>query len=370
MHALWEALPATRSVAKRTSGRSSPPLSAGGGEEHDASEEDEDAVPFVRAARRQVLEVLRHEVFENSSRLVLSPVYHFVDMLGAVVVENSNLVTTLPAPHTLHERPAEGFSPQRRVLLVPLTETYEHTTGWMVPTEMEGAQLAMSLYVNDTPVSLPPNWQLSPAKEAAAVKAAITVDITPLVFPIERDFFSLQVIFSGDVAEMEMWRGVIACVLVEEVELARLGERIVSTYHKRRAPVIWGSPPSSCGERGVVAIMEASVKIQCPITTLTMEIPVRSMYCEHLQCMELAAVLIQCARQNVWNCPLCSAAMKPEDIIVNYRLRDWIASHSQEVVAQVEYVVETELGRPLKIVYKAARPEQHATIEVIDDEEE
>ncbi|TPP43180.1 MIZ/SP-RING zinc finger family protein [Leishmania donovani] len=335
----------------------------------DASEEDEDAVPFVQAARRHVLEVLRHEVFENPSRFVLSPVYHFVDMLGAVVVENSNLTTTLPAPRTLHERPAEGFSPQRRVLLVPLTDTYEHTTGWMLPTEIEGAQLAMSLYVDDTPVSLPPNWQLSPAKEAAAVKTAITVDITPLVLPIERDLFSLQVIFSGDVAEMEMWRGVIACVLVEEVGLAHLGERIVSTYHKRRAAAIRQSPSSSCGERGAVAITEASVKIQCPMTTLTMEIPVRGMYCEHLQCMELAAVLIQCARQNVWNCPLCSAAMKPEDIIVNYRLKDWIASHSQEVVAQVEYVVETEPGRPLKIVYKAARPEQHSTIEVIDDEE-
>ncbi|CBZ36376.1 hypothetical protein, conserved [Leishmania donovani] len=369
MHALSEALPTARRVAKRSSGRSSSPLSAGDGEGGDASEEDEDAVPFVQAARRHVLEVLRHEVFENPSRFVLSPVYHFVDMLGAVVVENSNLTTTLPAPRTLHERPAEGFSPQRRVLLVPLTDTYEHTTGWMLPTEIEGAQLAMSLYVNDTPVSLPPNWQLSPAKEAAAVKTAITVDITPLVLPIERDLFSLQVIFSGDVAEMEMWRGVIACVLVEEVGLAHLGERIVSTYHKRRAAAIRQSPSSSCGERGAVAITEASVKIQCPMTTLTMEIPVRGMYCEHLQCMELAAVLIQCARQNVWNCPLCSAAMKPEDIIVNYRLKDWIASHSQEVVAQVEYVVETEPGRPLKIVYKAARPEQHSTIEVIDDEE-
>ncbi|GET90963.1 hypothetical protein, conserved [Leishmania tarentolae] len=367
-HALSEALPAAHDIANRTVGGSPSPLSAEDGEERDASEE-EDAAPFVRPARRHVLEVLRHEVFENPSRFVLSPVYQFVDMLGAVVVENSSLTTTLPAPHTLQERPAEGFSPQRRVLLVPLTEDYEHTTGWMVPMVLEGAQLAMSLCVNGTPVSTPPNWRLSPAKEAAAVKTAIAVDITPLVLPIEGDFFSLQVIFSGDVTEVEMWRGVIACVLVEEVGLAHLGERIVSTYRKRRAPVICRSPSLSFGKRGAVAITEASVKIQCPITTLTMEIPVRSVYCEHLQCMELAAVLIQCARQSVWNCPLCSAAMKPEDIIVNYRLKDWIALHSQQAVAQVEYVVETELGQPLKIAYKTERPEQHDTIEVVDDDE-
>ncbi|XQJ29203.1 lorien protein [Leishmania guyanensis] len=363
-------LPAAHSVSEPARGSCFSPLPTGVREGHATSDGKEDVIPFVQASRRHVLKVLRHEVFENPSRFVLSPVYRFVDIVGAVAVENSNLTTTLSAPHALREGPAEGLSPQLRVLLVPLTESYEHTTGWMVPIKMEGSELAMSLYVNDRPVSLPPNWQLSPSKEAAAVKTAITVDITSLVLSIERELFYLQVIFSGDVTEMEMWRGVIACVLVEEVGLTNLGEHIVSTYRKPRAPVIRRSPLSSCGERGAVAITEASVKIQCPITTLTMEMPVRSIYCEHLQCMELTAVLMQCARQNVWNCPLCGAAMKPEDIIVNYRLRDWIASYSQQGVAQVEYVVETELGSPLKIVYKAVRPEQHSTIEVVDDEGE
>ncbi|KAG5498124.1 hypothetical protein GH5_02923 [Leishmania sp. Ghana 2012 LV757] len=368
-HTLSKTLSGARSLPKSTPGSSLSSLSAGDDEGREANDEGEDTVPFAQAARRHVLEVLRHEVFENPSRFVLSPVYHFVDMLGAVVVENRNLATTFPAPHTVGERPAEGLSPPQRVLLVPLTEDYKHTNGWMVPMEMEGLRISMSLYVNDTLVSLPPNWQLSPAKEVTAVKTAITVDITSLVLPAERELFSLQVVFSGDVSEMEVWRGVIACVLVEEVGLPHLSELIVSTYRKPRGPVIRRSPSSSCGERGVVAMTEASVKIQCPITTLTMEVPVRSMYCEHLQCMELTAVLIQCARQNVWNCPLCAVAMKPEDIIVNYRLKDWIASHSPQLVAQVEYVVETELGSPLKIVYRVARSEQHSAIEIVDDEE-
>ncbi|KAK7195391.1 lorien protein [Novymonas esmeraldas] len=329
-------------------------------------------IPFVPAVRHRVLEVLRREVFEDRSKLVLSPVYRLLEILGAVVVENANLSTTLPAPHALRNRPVGGYSPQWRVLLVPLSEDYDHTTGWMVPVEVDGAPLSMSLYVNSTPVSLPPSWQLSPAKEAAAVKSAIAVDITPHVLPAEPELFSLQVIFSGNVAEMEMWRGIITCVLVEEVELARLGERIVATYHAPPHPALRRSPPPSTsrGDRGGVSLTEASVRLRCPVTTLVMEIPVRGVHCEHLQCMELAAALMQCARQNVWNCPLCFAAMRPEDIVVNYRLREWIATHSPTTVARVEYVVETEPGVPLKVVYKAAPVERQSAIEVVDDEDD
>jgi hypothetical protein len=333
----------------------------------DAESETHEDLPFVPAVRRHVLEVLRHEVFENPARFVLSPIYHFVEILGAVVVENASLATTLPSPRALREVPTGGFAPQRRVLLVPLTENYEHTTGWMVPTELDGASLSMSLFINDTPVPLPPNWQLSPAKEAAAVKTAITADVTDVVLKSSQDLFSLNVIFSGDVAVMEMWRGVIACVFVEEIGLARLGERIVGTYRKPRLTQARRSP--SHGHGGIVDMTEAFVKIQCPITTLVMEIPVRSVHCEHLQCMELAAVLIQCVRQNVWNCPLCNAAMKPEDIRVNYRLRDWIASHPQQL-SRVEYVAETQPGNPLKVVYRAMKQRHGAAVEVVDDDED
>lgn len=330
---------------------------------------DGNALPFVPAARHRVLEVLRHEVFDNPAAFVLSPVYDFVEVLGAVVVDNASLVTTLPLPQALHETPATGFSPHRRVLLVPLTEDYAHTTGWMVPTELDGVSLSMSLFVNNVPVPLPANWQLSPAKEASAVKTAISVDITDFVLHSPRDLFTLQVVFSGDVAELEMWRGIIACVFVEEIGLARLGERIVGTYRKPRTMPGRGSSSHARSDRSLVNITEASVKIQCPITTLTMEIPVRSVLCEHLQCMELAAVLIQCVRQNVWNCPLCNAAMKPEDICVNYRLKDWIASHPQQL-SRVEYAVETEPGSPLKVVYREVKERDDTAVEVVDDDDE
>ncbi|KPA83497.1 lorien protein [Leptomonas pyrrhocoris] len=334
----------------------------------DSDSDGSDALPFVPAARRHVLEVLRHEVFDNPARFVLSPVFHFVELLGAVAVENRSLTTTLPSPRAVRETPANGFSPHRRVLLVPLTEDYDHTTGWMVPMELDGVSLSMSLYIDGALVPLPPNWQLSPAKEASAVKTAVTMDVTDAVLGATRDLFSLSVVFSGDVEAMEMWRGVIACVLVEDIGLSRLGERIVSTYRKPRLTSASRSPSHTRGDRSLVDITEASVKVQCPITTLTMEIPVRSVYCEHLQCMELAAVLIQSVRQNVWNCPLCNAAMKPEDICVNYRLKDWIASHPQQL-SRVEFVVETTAGTPLKVVYRAAKERDDAAVEVVDDDD-
>ncbi|KPI84792.1 hypothetical protein ABL78_6142 [Leptomonas seymouri] len=354
---------------KSFNGEASPPRSSSPAPSEASAEEGGEALSFVPAARRHVLEVLRHEVFENPSRFVLSPVHHFVEVLGAVAVENQSLTTTLPSPRALREAPANGFSPHRRVLLVPLTEDYSHTTGWMVPMELDGASLSMSLYVNDTPVPLPPNWQLSPAKEASAMKTAITVDITAFVLASTSDLFSLRVVFSGNVDEMEMWRGVIACVAVEEIGLSQLGERIVSVYRKPRVAPARRSRSRNSEDCGLVDITEASVKIQCPITTLIMEIPVRSVYCEHLQCMELAAVLIQCVRQNVWNCPLCNAAMKPEDICVNYRLKDWIASHPQQL-PRVEYVIETEVGTPLKVVLREVKEIDNAAVEVIGDDDD
>lgn len=323
------------------------------------SDDSSDGLPFVPAARRRVIEVLRHEVFENTAKFVLSPVYNLIEVMGAVAVENQSLATTLPSPRALRETPTNGFSHQRRVLLVPLTEDYDHRTGWMVPTEMDGVSLSMSLFVNDTLVAVPPNWQLSPAKEAAAIKTAVSVDITDLVLDDPKDLFSLQVVFSGDVEENEMWRGIIVCVFVEEVGLARLGERIAENYR---------SPSNARRHRGPVDITEASVKLQCPITTLTMEIPVRGAACEHLQCMELAAVLMQCTRQNVWNCPLCGAAMKPEDICVNHRLAEWISSHPQQL-SRVEYVVETATGSPLRVVYREKTNRDDATVEVVDDDD-
>lgn len=324
------------------------------------------AMQFVAPVDTDVLDVLRGEVFENTSAFVLSPVYQFIDVISAVVVENQSLTTTFPAPQALRQAPTSGFSPQRRVLLIPLTEEYDHRMGWMVPTEVDGAQLSMSLFVDDVSVALPQNWQLSPGKEAAAVKTSPAIDITELVMSSNQDLFSLRVQFSNTLDDVELWQGLIACVYVENIGLTKVGERIISLYQKDTSAARRSLRLSPRSTHDNVHITEGSVRVQCPITTLPMEIPVRSIHCEHLQCMEMAAVLIQCNRQNVWNCPLCSAPMKPSDIIVNYRLKEWLKGHQYDI-PRVEYAIETAPGYPLKVVLAAEPPHRCSTVEIIDD---
>ncbi|EAN83177.1 lorien protein [Trypanosoma cruzi] len=293
---------------------------------------------FQEAFDSSALDIVRKEVFENKERFVLSPLYRYLDLLGAVSVDGVPVETTLPSPIALHEVPEGGLLASRRVLLVPLSASlFEHTIGWMVPFEYEGATIAMRLFVNGAVVETPCNCSLPSGKEAVAVKTAAGADITKHV--LHKELFSLAVGFTGVIEDMALWKGVIAAVYVDRIDMDALVDRVVLNYKM---------PPRRKRRDDVVGVQ---VKINCPITTLPLSIPVRGHLCEHMQCVELRSLLMQCARTNVWNCPLCWAPTTPDTIVVNYRLKEWLETH-QSQLEKVDFVLETPAGVPLRPIWK------------------
>ncbi|RNF06645.1 lorien protein [Trypanosoma rangeli] len=293
---------------------------------------------FQEAFDPAALDIVRKEVFENKERCVLSPLYRYLDLLGAVAVDGIPVETTLPTPRALHEVPGERLLESRRVLLVALSaSSFEHTMGWMAPFEYEGTTIAMTLFVNGAVVKTPCNSSLPSGKEAVAVKTATVADITTHV--LHKDLFSLAVGFTGYIEDISLWKGVIAAVYVDLIDMDTLEDRIVSNYKV---------PPRRKSRDDVVGVQ---VKITCPITALPLNTPVRGFLCEHMQCMELRSLLMHCARTNVWNCPLCWAPTTPETTLVNYRLKEWLETH-QTQLDKVDFIIETPTGVPLRPVWK------------------
>eukprot|EP00930_Biecheleria_cincta_P013295 TRINITY_DN11929_c0_g1_i1.p1 TRINITY_DN11929_c0_g1~~TRINITY_DN11929_c0_g1_i1.p1 ORF type:complete len:468 (-),score=85.07 TRINITY_DN11929_c0_g1_i1:206-1558(-) len=59
--------------------------------------------------------------------------------------------------------------------------------------------------------------------------------------------------------------------------------------------------------------------LSCPLSCLRLRVPVRGLHCRHLQAFELEAFLVTNAAisfQRRWRCPVCDAALKPEQLAV------------------------------------------------------
>lgn len=214
----------------------------------------------------------------------------------------------------------------------------------------------------------------------------------------EEDVFTLEVQFpvlppSEEDNSLLLWEGLIVAIYVDTVPLVEIENRIIAYY---RPPLsdppssplthipesIPSFPPSDKKRRkrtrapnsstqhggkhlhplnatnetedsaaslenpsasvGPIHVVRGTIGVHCPLTSTPMKTPVKGIYCEHLQCMELSAVLRQFTRSNIWNCPLCGEDMRPTAIWVHHRLRWWIAQRSLQELQRIEYVVENE----------------------------
>lgn len=91
-----------------------------------------------------------------------------------------------------------------------------------------------------------------------------------------------------------------------------------------------------------IHVVRGTMSVHCPLIRTPMTTPVRGIYCEHLQCIELSAALVQFTRSNIWNCPLCGEDMRPSAILVHHRFRWWLSQHSSSELQRIEYVEENE----------------------------
>ncbi|CAD2217911.1 MIZ/SP-RING zinc finger containing protein, putative [Angomonas deanei] len=308
----------------------------------DDKESDEAPAPPCDDA---VLSVIRGEVFENDSAFLLSPKYRFLDLLGAMSVDNCSVSTNFPSPHGTRTRPVGGFDQRRRVLLIPLSADYQ-CKGWLHPFTIDDTVISMEIRVNGVVVPLGGDWNIPAGKENTSIKVPPPIDISDIVMPTNEDIFSVVVDLTP-CEDVDLWFGIIAVVFANELSAKELSEDIVCNYRKN-------VPLTRAIADDLVKLDECYVRVHCPLSFNIMTVPARSVYCEHLQCMELETFLEHCFRSHVWNCPLCNAKMMPSDILVNYRLKQWLDTH-KGVVNRVEFVIETPPGEPLKIQYMEQR---------------
>lgn len=382
----------------------------------------------VAPARSSVLSVLRSVVFENPERFVLCPNLKFIDVVGALTVSSIAVETRFPLPTLFKsgedvENLSEGT---RRLLLVALESAnpYSHEVGWMEPFSLDGVKYAMKISVAHPEwISVPCNWKVPARITADAVKTAVPLDITSFVEDAlrregrgrsrmnraggpfggefdaqscDRGGIDLAVSFSSKgnaeaSADLLLWNGLLVCILADEIALSQVEKSIVSYYsppncewdcgkktvgatfptlirgaRERHRASEGSSVPYTC-EDGAEAVdtVKEYMYIRCPLTSALLRTPVRSVHCEHIQCVELSAVLCQCARSNVWNCPLCSASMRPDEIRVNHRLQQWIQSTAKVKLSAIDYVI-VDGSKPYVPHYATSSNTAALSVEIVD----
>lgn len=56
------------------------------------------------------------------------------------------------------------------------------------------------------------------------------------------------------------------------------------------------------------------ITTKCPISQMTIEVPMRGHRCRHLQCVDLQSYLVSSSKGAYWNCPLCDSELRPRDV--------------------------------------------------------
>lgn len=125
------------------------------------------------------------------------------------------------------------------------------------------------------------------------------------------------------------------------------------------------NPDTASENISLIHVVRGTIGVHCPLTKTPMATPVKSVYCEHLQCMELSAVLLQFIRSNIWNCPLCGEDMRPSSIWVHHQLRLWIQQHSTADLQRIDYIVVNE-NNTFHAHYTSPRAPPTSSIHLID----
>jgi hypothetical protein len=74
------------------------------------------------------------------------------------------------------------------------------------------------------------------------------------------------------------------------------------------------------------------ITTKCPISQLPLGVPVRGRLCTHLQCVDLDAFLVSSHKGAFWNCALCDAEMRPQDVQIDTVLWSYLNSFASSDV--------------------------------------
>ena len=208
-----------------------------------------------------------------------------------------------------------------------------------------------------TPIPVPTSWNIpySRTSQWAAGRAALVVDVTPLVeqaiaalstnqtysdtFPFHLGvYFGNRHMWDDD---LDMWSGELLFVRAHRIpiescsdnqssgipNISLVSEVLDSTTHELENSSTVGqmrTPQHEADDDDEIFEDKVEVSLQCPVTLLPMKYPARGLHCRHQQCFDLAPFLHACHRRNLWVCPLCSQPTLFHELRLDITLRDFL----------------------------------------------
>ena len=194
----------------------------------------------------------------------------------------------------------------QRVLLIPMTST----TG---PHNWPSAK-ELYIYLNNEGVAS--SWRRTwPGRKHELAKSYLSLDITQFLSTrggtqrlqidcFDKNYFAtLHVVVVDSPSEKDIAQGALALALADD----KNEETNLEMYR-----AICGLKYDDDVEAG-----DQSVGSKCPVSQCKINVPVRGVHCEHLQCVDMESVLRSCHIGAYWNCPICDRSLRYREMIVD-----------------------------------------------------
>lgn len=122
--------------------------------------------------------------------------------------------------------------------------------------------------------------------------------------------------------------------IVEEIPLDQLSKEIESKPHIPTSTTrltIQKENEAGADEDEDIVVATSSLSLRCPLTYARMKQPVRSIYCDHIQCFDGPSFLSMQQRIPLWQCPVCSAYIDQHSLAVSDYITEILKSTSDSV---------------------------------------
>lgn len=115
-----------------------------------------------------------------------------------------------------------------------------------------------------------------------------------------------------------------------------------------------------------------NISLRCPLTATPIKTPIRSVYCDHMQCFDLYNFLEVQRLSNSWRCPVCNIKIKLEELRKSMYVIDIINQTDVELVTILEdgsirLALSPESKRTVSLFKKTKEPEPEIIIISDDD---
>eukprot|EP00758_Cryptobia_borreli_P006409 Tbor_TRINITY_DN5144_c1_g1::TRINITY_DN5144_c1_g1_i1::g.25902::m.25902 len=118
----------------------------------------------------------------------------------------------------------------------------------------------------------------------------------------------------------------ITSILDEPTTLRGSGMTAMQLLRSRYLAYAGVKVADDCQEDDVIPTTAPTLSVKCPISQCPISIPMRGKLCDHLQPVDLNAFLRSSHTGCFWNCPICDAKVRYDDIIVDRPLMTFLKS--------------------------------------------